>query len=123
LVVLARHSCRDDSIARELYSEVIREMPVGVPQRMNSLGEWFNDAISAAADFVAPVLSAIPHPVAQAAAMATKTAKGVANSILGKKEAPGQTYSSNGTNVSATSKLKDKVMSVIKKKKAPVKKK
>jgi len=128
LVVLARHSCREDCIARELYSEIIREMPVGVPQRMNGMGEWFSDAISSAVDFVSPVLSAIPHPYAQGAAMAAKTAKNVANSIMGKKEAPGQTYSAQGANVSAAAPKKKKVIErivevVTKKKKAPMKKK
>jgi len=102
LVVLARHSCRNDCVALDLYSEIVREMPVGVPQRMNGLGEWFSDAVSSAADFISPVLSAIPHPMAQAAGMAVKTGGNIAKSIMGKKEAPGQTYSAQGANVSAT---------------------
>jgi len=128
LVVLARHSCREDCVARELYSEIIREMPTGVPQKFNSFGEWFNDAVSAAADFVSPVLSAIPHPYAQGAAAAVNTAKGISKAIMGKKEAPGQTYSAQGANVSSTAPKKKKVMEkvievITKKKKAPMKKK
>lgn len=123
LVVLATQSARHDCVAMDLYSEIIKEMPVGVPQRMNGLGEWFGDAISAAADFVSPVLSAIPHPMTQGMAMAAKTAGGVAKAIMGKKEAPGQTYSAQGANVSASKpKKKATVTVVMKKKKVPTKK-
>lgn len=124
LVVLARHSCREDKIAMELYAQIIREMPVGVPQRMNGLGEWFADAVSSASDFIAPVLSAIPIPQAQVAAMAVKSAGGIAKAIMGKKEAPGQTYSAQGANVSASKpKSKAVVLQPKKKKKKVVTKK
>jgi len=102
LVVLARRSCHSDSVALDLYSEIIREMPVGVPQRMNGMGEWFADAVSAAADFVSPVLSAIPLPMAQTIASGVKVAGNMAKSLGSKKESPGQTYSSTGSNVSAS---------------------
>jgi hypothetical protein len=101
LVVLARNSCHGDSVALDLYSEIVKEMPVGVPQRMNGMGEWFADAVSAAADFVSPVLSAIPLPMAQTIGSGIKMAGNVAKSLGSKKEAPGQTYSSTGSNVSA----------------------
>jgi hypothetical protein len=100
LVVLARNSCHGDSVALDLYSEIVKEMPVGVPQRMNGMGEWFADAVSAAADFVSPVLSAIPLPMAQTIGAGIKMAGGVAKSLGSKKESPGQTYSSTGSNVS-----------------------
>jgi hypothetical protein len=100
LVVLARESCRGDSIALDLYSEIVKEMPVGVPQRMNGMGEWFADAVSSAADFISPVLSAIPLPMAQTIGSGIKMAGGIAKSLGSKKEAPGQTYSSSGSNVS-----------------------
>jgi len=101
LVVLARNSCHSDSVAIDLYSEIVKEMPVGVPQRMNGMGEWFADAVSAAADFVSPVLSAIPLPMAQTIGSGIKMAGNVAKSLGSKKESPGQTYSSTGSNVSA----------------------
>jgi hypothetical protein len=101
LVVLARESCRGDAIALDLYSEIVKEMPVGVPQRMNGMGEWFADAVSSAADFISPVLSAIPLPMAQSIGAGVKMAGGLAKSLGSKKEAPGQTYSSTGSNVSA----------------------
>jgi len=98
LVVLAKPSCRADDAAIELYSEVIRMMPTGVPQRMNGLGEWFSDAVSAATDFISPVLSAIPHPMAQAGAAALKTGNNIVRSLVGKSQpSPGQTYTPSGT--------------------------
>jgi hypothetical protein len=116
LVVLARESCRGDSIALDLYSEIVKEMPVGVPQRMNGMGEWFADAVSSAADFISPVLSAIPLPMAQTVGAGIKMAGNVAKSLGSKKEAPGQTYSSTGSNVSAKG-AKPKVAMPAKKKK------
>jgi len=100
LVVLARNSCRGDAIALDLYSEIVKEMPVGVPQRMNGMGEWFADAVSSAADFISPVLSAIPLPMAQTIGSGIKMAGGLAKSLGSKKDAPGQTYSPTGSNVS-----------------------
>jgi len=124
LVVLARHSCRQDCVALDLYSEIVREMPVGVPQRMNGLGEWFADAVSSAADYISPVLGAIPHPVAQAASMAVKTGGNIAKSLMAKKESPGLTYSAQGANVSASGNGKGVVRTTQKKKKSlPMKKK
>jgi len=76
LVVLAKPSCRYDPAALALYSAVIREMPVAVPQRYNGLGDWFRDAIQTAKDIVSPVLSAIPHPLAMMGA-------GVLNGVAG----------------------------------------
>jgi len=124
LVVLARMSARDDCIARDLYSEIVREMPVGVPQRMNGMGEWFADAVSSALDFVAPVASAIPLPLAQTIGSGMKAVSGIAKSLGSKKEAAGQTYSAQGANVSAGKpKVKAAIMAPKKKKKVPLKKK
>jgi len=116
LVVLARNSCRGDAIALDLYSEIVKEMPVGVPQRMNGMGEWFADAVSSAADFISPVLSAIPLPMAQTIGSGIKMAGGLAKSLGSKKEAPGQTYSSTGSNVSAKGASKPKAKPAKKKK-------
>jgi len=60
LVVLARPPPERCDVALELYTHVSRALPSGVPVAMNGLGDWFMDALSTAADFVAPVLSAIP---------------------------------------------------------------
>jgi len=97
LVVLAKPSCRADDAAIQLYSEVSRMMPVGVPQRMNGLGEWFSDAVSAASDFLSPVLSAIPHPYAQMAGNALKTGSSIMKKIVGGQEQPaGKIYTPTG---------------------------
>jgi len=115
LVVLAKPSCRNDSAALELYSEVIRTMPTGVPQRMNGLGEWFADAVSSAKDFIAPVLSSIPHPYAQGAAAALKGGSGALDKLVGKDRgdsvSPGKTYQPNGmTALAAVKKVVAKVL-------------
>jgi hypothetical protein len=34
-------------------------------QKENGLGDWFRDAINTASNIVSPVMSMIPHPVAQ----------------------------------------------------------
>jgi len=116
LVVLARESCHADCVALDLYSEITREMPVGVPQRMNGMGEWFADAVSSAVDFVAPVLSAIPLPMAQTIGAGMRTVGNIAKSLGTKKESPGQTYAPTGNNVSASvPKKKKKVVQPTKK--------
>jgi len=100
LVVLATPSARYDPQALDLYSEIIRSMPVGVPQRMNGLGDWFAEAVSTASDFIAPVLSAIPLPMAQMASKAVSTAGGIAKKLGPTKPAqqsgPGSTYNAAG---------------------------
>lgn len=68
--------CRDD-VALSMYSCILREMPVGVPVSENGLGDWFADAVSTVADYVSPVLSAIPHPMTMAAGGALRAAGNV----------------------------------------------
>jgi len=65
--------CRDDA-ALSTYSCVVREMPVGVPVAQNGLGDWFANAVSNVADYVSPVLSAIPLPGTMAAGAALRAA-------------------------------------------------
>jgi len=74
--------CRDD-IALSMYSCILREMPVGVPVAMNGFGDWFADAVSNVADYVSPVLSAIPLPGTMAAGAALRAAGNVANVARG----------------------------------------
>jgi len=122
LVVLARSSPRLDCVALDLYSECIREMPVGVPQAENGFGDWFADAVSSAADFVSPVLSAIPLPMTQGLSGIVKSVGGAAKAIMGKKEAVGQTYSATGSNVATSSKPKPNMTQASIKQKDKVKK-
>jgi len=42
------------------------DLPVGVMQKENGLGDWFRDAVSTVSEIVSPVMSMIPHPAAQA---------------------------------------------------------
>jgi hypothetical protein len=71
IVLLTKPSACHDPVALEIYDRMLKEMPVGVPVAENGLGEWFYQAIKA----VAPALSAIPHPLAQAGA-------GIANAVM-----------------------------------------
>lgn len=119
LVVLAKHSPRLDCVALDLYSEIVRSMPVGVPQRMNGMGEWFADAVSTAADFISPVLSAIPTPMTQGLSGIVKTAGNVAKSLNAKKEAP-SVYNATGSQQTVS---KNEVKKVVKMVEAQGKKK
>jgi len=79
LVVLANPACQRENVALEFYSHAVNSLPPGVPVKENGLGDWFKDVISTAGDFVAPVLSAIPHPAAQGLGMAIKGVDAIAN--------------------------------------------
>jgi hypothetical protein len=65
-----------DRAALALYSEIISRAPVGVPVRYNSLGEWFNNAVSSVAKAIGPaiqtVAKVVPDPRLKAVALATK---------------------------------------------------
>jgi len=117
LVVLGKPSCRNDPQAQELYSAVIRHMPVGVPQRFNGLGDWFKEAVQTARDIVAPVLSAIPNPLAQFGSMALKGIAGNIDKKYAQEEKtfvvpPGKAYNAQGNQ--SLSVLKPKKTSVAK---------
>jgi len=60
LVVLAVQPPERDNVAIDLYTHITDHIPAGVPVGENGLGDWFMDALSTAADFIAPVASAIP---------------------------------------------------------------
>lgn len=121
LVVLAKPSPRSDRVALDMYSEIIRSMPTGVPQRMNGLGEWFADAVSKVSDFVAPVLAAIPLPGTQIASRAL-TAAGEGAKKYSTPSGNGNVYSPNGDTTIARTKVhvikpKKSVVGTMKKKK------
>jgi len=79
LVLLATPSPRWDDVALKFYSNAIRDMPVGVKQRDNSLGSWFRGAVQTVRDWFAPLISLIPHPMAQIASRVAYTAGAVAD--------------------------------------------
>jgi len=85
LVVLAVEPPERDDVAIRFLSHALRELPVGVPVDMNGLGDWFKDAIGTASDFIAPVLSAIPHPAAQGLGMAMKMGNALVNKDYSKE--------------------------------------
>jgi len=58
---LAQPSPKWDVPALELYSEIVRKLPVGTIVRQNGFGDW----ISGIANIAASVLKMIPHPVPQ----------------------------------------------------------
>lgn len=68
-----------DPLALELYTRMIRDMPVGVMVKENGLGDWFADVVGSIAPFAEGLLSAIPHPYAQMGAQAAKVAGKVAD--------------------------------------------
>jgi hypothetical protein len=103
LVTLAKCSPCYDPVALELYSFLIREMPVGVPVSENGFGDWIASAVSKVSEFVSPILAAIPHPIAQGASRVLGVAGGVANNYIAneradeaRRRAPGPGVLSNG---------------------------
>jgi len=60
LVVLARPPPERDNIALDMYTHITDSLPTAVPVAENGLGDWFMDALSDVADFVSPVVSALP---------------------------------------------------------------
>jgi len=79
LVALARRTPPRDPIAIELYSHIIQSMPVGCRFDDNGFGDWISGALQSASDFIAPVLSAIPHPIAQGASKAIQLTNAIAH--------------------------------------------
>jgi len=65
LVVLARPSPTYDPKALQFISETVRHLPPGVKVGDNDTGSWFADLIQTGADYIAPLLKAVPHPYAQ----------------------------------------------------------
>lgn len=86
IVTLARPSPRYDPLALELYSHIMSSMPSGVMVKENGLGEWFTDAIGKVASVAAPILRAIPHPVAQTASKVLSGVNSVVQSSTQKKK-------------------------------------
>jgi len=68
-----------DNIAMEMYSHLADNMPVGCKFDDNGFGDWISDALSTVTDYVAPVLSAMPHPMAQAIGGGLMAAKHIKN--------------------------------------------
>jgi len=67
-LVIATASMSFDALAIEIMSHAISCQPPGVPVGENGIGEWFFKIV----DGIGKALSFIPHPFAQAGAMAAK---------------------------------------------------
>jgi len=59
LLLLARPPSPYDPTALELYARAMSSLPVAVPVGENPLGEWFNDVLSAIADWAGPIGTAL----------------------------------------------------------------
>jgi len=81
LITLAKISPGLDDNALKFYSHALRSLPVGVKVSENGLGTWFKEAVQGARDYIAPVLSAFPHPVAQALATTIRGTGRIADSF------------------------------------------
>jgi len=68
LIVIATPSPRYDNIALEAYAHIMQDMPTGVMQKENGLGDWFMSAVGKVRDIVMPMLrnSAKSSPAAAA---------------------------------------------------------
>lgn len=68
LLVLAQTPAPYDPVALEIYSRAMNELPVGCKVGDNPMGEWFNDVISAVADWapkIGKALGSVGIPLAQ----------------------------------------------------------
>lgn len=79
LSVLSKPSPLQDDNALELYSRIVRDLPVGVPVDQNGFGDWFAGIVNTAKEYIAPVLSMIPHPAAQGASKLIEGASSIIN--------------------------------------------
>jgi hypothetical protein len=87
LAVLAEPPPLYDPLALELYTLMMKNMPVGVMVKENGLGDWFADVVGSVAPFIEGALGAIPHPYAQMGAQAARVAGKMADRY---RVAPGE---------------------------------
>jgi len=68
LIVIATPSPAYDNVALEAYAHIMQDMPTGVMQKENGLGDWFMSAVGKVRDVVMPLLrgSAQSSPAAAA---------------------------------------------------------
>lgn len=87
LAVLAKPPAVYDPLAFDLYTRMLKQMPVGVMVKENGLGQWFADVVGSVAPFAEGILGAIPHPYAQVGAQAARIAGKMADKY---RVAPGE---------------------------------
>lgn len=59
LLVLARTPCPYDPVALEIYTRCMSELQVGVPVKMNPLGEWFTEVLEGIGEWAPKIGKAI----------------------------------------------------------------
>nr|UUW20924.1 MAG: hypothetical protein [Sanya astro-like virus 1] len=106
LVVLAKPSPQYCPMAFELYKAIAQNLPVGVMQKENGLGDWFRDAVNTAAEFIQPVAAMIPHPAAQVLGKVAGVAKNITrreneSPFIGSEKQEKQFLKSVGSHASA----------------------
>lgn len=62
LLVVATPSAMDDALARKVYADTIRQLPVAVPVKQNSIGEWVKNAASTVLKVVRPLVMSSGDP-------------------------------------------------------------
>lgn len=87
LLVLATPSPPMDDLALEIYSQVSRLMPVGVPQAENGLGDWFKGIVSTISNVVSPIAKIFGMATGNPVAHAIGGAADLAGYISGKSSA------------------------------------
>jgi len=87
LVLLARPSPTYDTKALEFISVCSRLLPPGVMVSDNGTGDWFADLIQTGADYVAPLLKAVPHQYAQMISGGLTAANSIVQSFRSKPAA------------------------------------
>jgi len=75
-----------DPAAIALMSHIVRKLPVGTRFKNNGEGNWFMAGVRDALRLAAPILQAIPHPIAQGLGMGAKLAGEV--SLAGEDQRP-----------------------------------
>ena len=109
ILPLASPSCEYDPDALDLFERILQDLPVGVMVKENGLGDWFLGAISDAAKFVSPLLTATGNPLAMGAGVLTKYIGDTAGNYA-KRSNPPSTWEteSGGPNDNSTRKAKPK---------------
>jgi hypothetical protein len=82
LATLAKPSAPYDILAQMLYTHALRDMPAGVPQGANGLGDWFAGVASKVLSAVGGIASVIPHPIAKGIGMGASAAGSVMDAFV-----------------------------------------
>jgi hypothetical protein len=97
LLVLAKPSPPLDTAAIELYSEIMGELPAGVPVRENASGDWLRKVLGAMEKYAEPIgntLGALGVPGASLIGSGVSKAAGMGKNMLEKKASSAQPSSS-----------------------------